>query len=261
MTAWDRQQGAWLACLLSVTIAALALPSSLPGSDAPGPGHAARAAELIVPALYAPVSGVADGRGLVARSLLGDSTGPWEASVRLHVGLTPLLLALLGLALARGTWALLARLALALALVLSTGLVPVPTGWCVPVAQSALAVLAGCGLLALLQRRSERAEMLLAVGCLLLTVALISLALSAGAATDRETLAPFLARLPAAGTSPGPAALAASAAGLRRALDASALASFGCLAAVLGLLRWRGVFTALLIVAVSATELLALSEH
>jgi hypothetical protein len=255
----DRTWGTWLACLLTLTVAGLCLPNSLPGETPPGPGHMARAVELIVPGLYAPLSGVADGRSLVSRSLLGDNAGPWDPSIRLHVGLTPLALALLGLAIGRGAWALSARLALALAVLLSTGLVAVPTGWSVPVGQGALAVLAGCGLLSLLQRRSERAEMLLAVGCLVLTAGLVSVALSTGAATDREALAPLLERWPGDGTAPGPASLAASALNLRRALDASALASFACLSVLLGLLRWRGVFTALLVVAVSAAELLALS--
>ncbi len=213
----------------------------------------------MVPGAFAPVTGVAESRSLVTESVLGTRTGPWSLTSPLHVGLTTLALALLGLMTAPGKAALIARLTLALAALLAWNLTPWRPALCVPVAQTALAVLAGCGLLSLLRRRDERSEMVLAVFCLGMTGALVGAALAAGAATDGEALQPFLSALPAGHPAPGPATLAASANVLRRALDDAALASCVCLGAILGLLRWRGPAAASLVSVACAAELLWLS--
>ena len=250
----------WPALALTLVVAALTLPSSWPGDmPSPSPGNPARLIELLVPGLFAPVTGLAESRSLVTQTVLGERTGPWVLTSRFHVGLTALALSLLGLLKARGTVALIARSLLALAALLASGLLPVSPGLSLPLAQAALAVLAGCGLLALLCRPDERSEMALAVFCLAMTVALVGAALAAGAATDGEALKPFLNALPADRPAPGPAGLAASAKVLRHALDHAALASCVCLAAILGLLRWRGPVAAVLVSLACAAELALLS--
>lgn len=260
MSASGKAAPGWPALVLTLVVAALTLPNSwTPDALPPAAGHPARLVELLVPGLFAPVTGMAESRSLVTQAILDVRTGPWAMTLPLHVGLTALALALLGLATARGTPALVARLTLVLAALLAWNLLPWHPALCVPLAQAALAVLAGCGLLSLLRQQAERPEMALAVFCLGMTVALVGAALAAGAATDGEALQPFLSALPTDHPAPGPAALAASANVLRHALDDAALASCVCLGAILGLLRWRGPLAASLVSVACAAELLLLS--
>jgi hypothetical protein len=266
MSAPAEGAAAWTGWVLTLVIATLALPGSWPPSQqvipqtaGQSPAHPARLAELLVPQLFAPVTGMAEERSLITRAVLREPASSVATTVQLSVGITALALALFALATGSGLWARLGRLGLLLALTMGSGWLPLPSSYAVPTAQAALALLAGRGLIALLAQRNPSHEMALAVVCLLLTASLAGAALAAGSATDSEALRPFTERLPLGGSPPGPAALAASAQILRQALDQAALSSCVCLAAVLGLLRWRGTVAALWLCLAVAADLLLVS--
>ena len=182
------------------------------------------------------------------------------------VGFLPLLLAGLGLVVARGRWAVAGRglLAGGLLLPLVGAWLPLenPEGVGALGLVSGLALLAGAGLAHLRPRdpeqRGETPALLLGAAAVLGAGLLSLLALGAGASSDDAVAGPLLARVDASRPDDqlllhDPAIVACNAAWLRAVLDRAALAAFLGMAALLLHLRSRnGLTGALLLLAVAA---------
>jgi hypothetical protein len=186
------------------------------------------------------------------------------------VGFLPLLLAALGLCVARGGWAIAGR-----ALLAGGVLLPLADAW-LPLDDAAgtgtlllvagLSLLAGTGLASLRPRepdgRGETPAVLLGSAAVLAAGALAMLALGAGASSDDAVTAPLLERADAASPTDllllhDPAIVAANAAWLRAVLDRAALAAFVGMAALLLHLRSRGAATGALLLLAVAADLLS----
>ena len=284
----DRGAGLRLlgAVLLTALTAFLALPLTLapPEPGAAEPADAAFAAPGRLAELVAPDVWTGDGDGAGSGDGPGAEAGrdggadddarllreAWLREhpravprARLHVGLLPLALAVLGLVAARGATALGARLVLVAALAVALGALgprpPEQLTWALAGTQVALAVLAGLGLLTLRpldEQPPTGPPLVVGTAWVVLAGVLGALAAWAGSAETRELLAPTLERLPE-GFPVTAADRARTAAHLVATLDRAAVFAFAAMTALLLHLKGRGVLTLVLVLAVSALELLA----
>ena len=237
------RRDAWAACLATIVCApALALqPLGATGGDAPMP---AALLQLISPGLFTV------GRGAPLASLhLGAFSAPWPASLVIGVGLPGLLLALLGLVVARDPAGWLGRILAALALGLGLG-GSAPPAWSAAALLASLGLLAGSGLSVLRRKQAEGAAMALSWVSIALAAGLAMAALQAGAATDAEALAAWTP----AGVRPSGAELATLAEALRAVLDRLALSAFAAMTVLLVFLKTRGPVGTVLLVLVALAD-------
>jgi len=254
--------------VLMLTLPPVMAGDAAGGAAAPRPLAPADALLLVAPEAWDPLPGGAE--NLLQQALRPAPTpavDPEPRPGRLHVGLTALCLACVGLFGLRGRGLWTARLLFIIALLLTAGVLgPAPAGYELSawvVLHVALAMLAGLALASLEPLAPEdSAASGVALGSLVVVVAagLMGFAAWAGSADPRELWQPLIERIQARGPAapePGLADRQQTAGFVVTVADRAALAALAAMTALLLHLKGRRWPTQLLVVLATLAELLS----